>query len=61
MMGHTISTYNDVRRISRLNPDEVLSREAFTKPHRTVVDPEERQIEVLNQALKDAILEELRQ
>jgi len=29
-------------------------------PHRTVVDPEQRKIEVLNQALKEAILQELR-
>ncbi len=42
-----------------LNPDEVLSREALVKPYRTVINPEERQIEVLNQALKDVILKEL--
>lgn len=44
-----------------LNPDEVLSRNALAMPHRTVVDPEQRKIEVLNQALKQAILQELRQ
>ena len=44
-----------------LNPDEVLSREAIAMPHRTVVDAEDRKIEVLNQALKQAILKELRQ
>jgi len=44
-----------------LNPDEVLSRDALAMPHRTVVDPEQRKIEVLNQALKQAILQELRQ
>jgi len=43
-----------------LNPDEVLPRDALTRPHRTVVDPENRKIEVLNEALKDAILKELR-
>ena len=41
------------------NPDEGLSREALAMPHRTVVDQEERKIEVLNQALKEAILKEL--
>ncbi|KON27055.1 hypothetical protein AC480_04880 [miscellaneous Crenarchaeota group archaeon SMTZ1-55] len=29
------------------------------QPHRTIVNPEERQIEVLNQALKQAIVKEL--
>ena len=43
-----------------LNPDEVLSKDALAKPHRTVVDPENRKIQVLNEALKDAILVELR-
>jgi protein-S-isoprenylcysteine O-methyltransferase Ste14 len=31
------------------------------KPHRTVVDPESRKVKVLNEALKHAILQELRQ
>jgi len=44
-----------------LNPDEILSREAMTKPHRTVIAQEDRQIEVLNQALKEAIIKELKQ
>jgi integrase len=94
MMGHTISTYNDIRmkgveylrnlyassglsirartKISKidrikmfveslgLNPDEILSKEALVKPHRTVVDHELKQIEVLNTALKEAILKELK-
>ena len=93
-MGHTISTYNDIRmkgieylrslyassglsirpkmKLSKidqlkmfaeslgLNPDEVLTRDALAMPHRTVVDPESRQLEVLNDALKHAILKELR-
>ena len=94
MMGHTVSTYNDIRmkgieflrdlyassglsirpktkitKIDRikmfveslgLNPDEILSKDALAVPHRTVVDQEERKIEVLNQALKEAILNELK-
>ncbi|MFQ6094332.1 MAG: hypothetical protein ACE5OR_16930 [bacterium] len=44
---------------SGLNPDEVLSRDALAMPHRIVVDPEQRKIEALNQALKQAILQEL--
>jgi len=43
-----------------LNPDEILSHEALAMPHRTVVDQEDRKIEVLNDALKHAILKELR-
>lgn len=43
-----------------LNPDEILTREASSRPHRTVIDPESRKIEVLNEALKHAILKELR-
>jgi integrase len=95
MMGHTISTYNDVRmkgidflrnlyassglsirprtKVSKLdqlkliieawgmNPNEILSREALSMPHRTVVDPERKKIEVLNQALRQAIIRELQQ
>jgi hypothetical protein len=92
-MGHTITTYNDVRmkgidymrnlygssglsirpktKLSKieklkmfaeslgLNPDQVLSRDAITRPHRTIIDPEARAIEVLNTALKEAILTEI--
>ena len=94
MMGHTISTYNDVKmkgipflrnlyassglsirpkttlsKIDRLktfaeslglNPDEVLSKDALIMPHRTVIDPEQRTIEVLNKALKQEIIKELK-
>jgi integrase len=95
MMGHTISTYNDIKmkgveflrnlyassglsikpktKLSKveqlkifieslgLNPNEVLSKDALVTPHRTVVDPEQRKIDVLNQALKEAIIKELNQ
>jgi hypothetical protein len=43
-----------------LNPEEVLSKDALTIPYRTIIDPEERKIEVLNQALKEAIIKELK-
>ena len=42
-----------------LNPNEILSREALTAPNRTIIDPEQKQIDVLNQALKQAIVKEL--
>jgi integrase len=94
MMGHTISTYNDVKmkgidflrnlyassglsirpkttlsKIEKLktfaeslglNPDEVLSKDALIMPHRTIVDPQQRTIEVLNKALKQEIIKELK-
>jgi len=43
-----------------LNPDEVLTKDMLAMPHRTVVDPKSRKIEILNEALKHAILQELR-
>lgn len=95
MMGHSISTYNDIRmkgvdflrnlyassglsiksktKVSKidqlkliieawgLNPNEILSRKALSMPNRTVVDLEKQKIYVLNQALKQAIIEELKQ
>jgi len=94
MMGHTISTYNDIKmkgieylrnlydssglsirprtRLSKidklkifaeslgLNPDEVLAKDALMIPHRTVINFEARKVDVLNEALKHAILKELR-
>ena len=95
MMGHTISTYHDIKmkgiehlrnlyassglsirprtamskmdqlktlvRSLGLNPDEVLSKDALVMPHRTTVEGEQRKVEVLNQALKKAIILELKQ
>ena len=42
-----------------MNPNEVLSKEAMSRPNRTLIDAEQNQIEILNQALKKAILQEL--
>ena len=44
-----------------MNPNEILSREALTRPNRTVIDMEQRQIGVLNLALKEAIIKELQE
>ena len=44
-----------------MNLNEILSKEALSKPHRTVVNQEQHQIEVLNQTLKQAIVNELRE
>ncbi len=43
-----------------LDPNEVLSKEAMLKPNRTVIDPEQRKIEALNVAVKQAIILELK-
>jgi integrase len=42
-----------------MNPNEILSREALSKPHRTIIVSEKTQVEILNQALKQAIIKEL--
>jgi len=98
MMGHTISTYHDIKmkgieylrgiyaasglsikprtRISKidalkeiirawgLNPEEILTKNALTQPHRTVIDRsqvEQNQIHQLSIALKQHLLTELRE
>ena len=43
------------------NPDEVLSKDALAMPHRTIVDGEQKKMEILNQALEKAIIMELKQ
>ena len=43
-----------------LNHNEVLSKNALIIPHRTIFDPEQRTIEVLNTALKQKIIKELK-
>jgi site-specific recombinase XerD len=98
MMGHTISTYHDIKmkgieflrgiyiasglsikpktRVSKIdalkeiirawgmNPEEILTRQALTEPHRTVIDRskvEESQIHQLSIALKQQLLKEIRE
>jgi integrase len=98
MMGHTISTYHDIKmkgieflrgvyaasglsirpktRVSKidalkeiirawgLNPEEILTKNALTKPHRTVINreqTEQNQIHQLSIALKNHLLTEMRE
>jgi integrase len=98
MMGHTISTYHDIKmkgieflrgiyiasglsikpktRVSKIdalkeiirawgmNPEEILTRQALTEPHRTVIDRnqlEQSQLHQLSIALKQQLLKELRE
>ena len=42
-----------------LDPNKTLSKEALSRPHRTIVDNRDEQIRVLNQSLKKAIIKEL--
>lgn len=42
-----------------MNPDEVLTREAMTQPHRTYVDGSDDQIKTLSNTLKDIMRKEL--
>jgi len=55
MMGHTISTY--------LNPEEILTKEALTMPHRTVItagmEADQNQINMLVNALKQKLKQEI--
>jgi len=45
-------------------PEEILTRQALTEPHRTIIDRaklEENQIHTLNITLKQQLLKELRE
>ena len=42
-----------------LDPNKILSKEALSRPHRTVVDNRDEHIRVLNKSLKKAIIKEL--
>jgi len=98
MMGHTISTYHDIKmkgteylrgiylasglsikpktRVSKidalkeiirawgLNPEEILTRDALTRPNRTVIDNsqlENHQLAQLTTALRQQMLKEIRE
>jgi integrase len=98
MMGHTISTYHDIKmkgieflrgiytasglsirqktRVSKIdalkeiirawgmNPEEILTKDAMNKPHRTVIDPRQEelyQIQQLSMALKNQLIKEIQQ
>jgi transcription termination factor Rho len=47
-----------------MNPEEILTRDALTKPHRTVIDRsqvEQSQIRQLTMALKQQMIKEIRE
>ena len=43
-----------------MTPNDILTKDALAMPHRTVIDLEQSKMDILNQALKQAIIEELR-
>ncbi len=46
-----------------LNPNEVLSREAMVKPHRTIIDPTQRQesdFRILSKTIRKTLIDELK-
>jgi len=44
-----------------LDPNKILSKEALSRPHRTVEDNRDAQIRVLNQSLKKPMTKEFQQ
>jgi len=59
-----IEALKEIIRAWGLNPEEILTRQALTEPHRTVIDYrqiEENQIHQLSIALKQQLLKELRE
>jgi hypothetical protein len=59
-----IDALKEIIRAWGLNPEEVLTREALTQPHRTIIDRnhvEENQIHQLTIALKQQMFKELRE
>ena len=58
-----IDALKEIIRAWGLNPEEVLTKEAMSKPHRTIIDPQElenKQIKLLCNALKTEMKKELR-
>lgn len=54
-----IEKLNMIIEVWGMNPNEILLREAMSSPHRTVIDTQQKQIKILNQMLKEAIINEL--
>ena len=57
-----IEALKQIIRTWGLDPEKILTREAFSSPHRTIASPEEqenRQLQILCQALKDELRREL--
>ena len=58
-----IETLKGVIMALGLDPNEVLSREAMVKPHRTIIDPMQRQEQdftILSKTIRKTLFDELR-
>jgi len=59
-----IDALKEIIRAWGMNPEEILTRQALTEPHRTVIDPnqmEQSQIQQLSIALKQQLIKEIRE
>ena len=53
-----VEALKEIIRAWGLNLEQLLARDAFTEPHRTIVSCEDNQLQVLSRAPKDLIREE---
>lgn len=59
-----IDALKEIIRAWGLNPEEILTREALTQPHRTIIGQnqyEQAQLNHLTKALKEQMLKEMRE
>jgi len=54
-----IEALKEIARAWGLNPEEVLTKEALSQPHRTFISNTEDQVKTLSQALKEMMRKEL--
>jgi hypothetical protein len=59
MQVSKIEALKEIARAWGLNPEEVLTKEALSQPHRTVMSNTEDQVKTLSQALKEMMRKEL--
>jgi hypothetical protein len=59
MQVSKIDALKEIARAWGLNPEEVLTKEALSQPHRTVISNTEDQVKTLSQALKEMMRKEL--
>jgi len=53
-----VEALKEIIRAWGLNPEKILTKEALTEPHRTIIGSEDDQLEILNKALRDIIRQE---
>jgi hypothetical protein len=61
-----LDEYEKMRIVARsmgLDPDKAINKEAFLKPHRTILDPQQQKqekIDILAKAIRESILDQIR-